>query len=112
VVEKMRNLTITLAVFSLFTSSIIFSEEGKKLAQKNGCFACHSMKLRVVGPSFNDVSIKYDLANNTKKILMKKIKNGSRGNWGDVPMIAHPKISDKDLDTMVTWILHLDYQAN
>ncbi|KRP08062.1 MAG: c-type cytochrome [Nitrosomonadales bacterium] len=108
----MRNLTITLALFSLLTSSIIFSEEGKKLAQKNGCFACHSMKLRVVGPSFNEVSNKYDLANNTKKILMKKIKNGSRGNWGNVPMIAHPKISDKDLDTMVTWILHLDYQAN
>jgi cytochrome c len=108
----MRNLTITLALFSLLTSSIIFSEEGKKLAQKNGCFACHSMKLRVVGPSFNEVSIKYDHANNTKKILMKKIKNGSRGNWGNVPMIAHPKISDKDLDTMVTWILHLDYQAN
>lgn len=108
----MRNLTITLALFSLFTSNIIFSEEGKKLAQKNGCFACHSMKLRVVGPSFNEVSNKYDLANNTKKILMKKIKNGSRGNWGNVPMIAHPKISDKDLDTMVTWILHLDYQAN
>jgi len=108
----MRNLTITLALYSLLTSSIIFSEEGKKLAQKNGCFACHSMKLRVVGPSFNEVSIKYDHANNTKKILMKKIKNGSRGNWGNVPMIAHPKISDKDLDTMVTWILHLDYQAN
>ncbi len=108
----MRNLTITLALYSLLTSSIIFSEEGKKLAQKNGCFACHSMKLRVVGPSFNEVSNKYDHANNTKKILMKKIKNGSRGNWGNVPMIAHPKISDKDLDTMVTWILHLDYQAN
>ena len=108
----MRNLTITLALFSLLTSSIIFSEEGKKLAQKNGCFACHSMKLRVVGPSFNEVSNKYDHANNTKKILMKKIKNGSRGNWGNVPMIAHQKISDKDLDTMVTWILHLDYQAN
>ena len=108
----MRNLTITLTLFSLLTSSIIFSEEGKKLAQKNGCFACHSMKLRVVGPSFNEVSNKYDHANNTKKILMKKIKNGSRGNWGNVPMIAHPKISDKDLDTMVTWILHLDYQAN
>ena len=108
----MRNLTITLALFYLLTSSIIFSEEGKKLAQKNGCFACHSMKLRVVGPSFNEVSNKYDHANNTKKILMKKIKNGSRGNWGNVPMIAHPKISDKDLDTMVTWILHLDYQAN
>ena len=108
----MRNLTITLALFSLLTSSIIFSEEGKKLAQKNGCFACHSMKLRVVGPSFNEVSNKYDHANNTKKILMKKIKNGSRGNWGNVPMIAHPKISDKDLDTMVTWILHLEYQAN
>jgi len=108
----MRNLTITLALFSLLTSSIIFSEEGKKLAQKNGCFACHSMKLRVVGPSFNEVSNKYDHANNTKKILMKKIKNGSRGNWGNVPMIAHPKISDKDLDTIVTWILHLDYQAN
>ena len=108
----MRNLTITLALFSLLTSSIIFSEEGKKLAQKNGCFACHSMKLRVVGPSFNEVSNKYDHANNTKKILMKKIKNGSRGNWWNVPMIAHPKISDKDLDTMVTWILHLDYQAN
>jgi len=108
----MRNLTITLALYSLLTSSIIFSEEGKKLAQKNGCFACHSMKLRVVGPSFNEVSNKYYHANNTKKILMKKIKNGSRGNWGNVPMIAHPKISDKDLDTMVTWILHLDYQAN
>ena len=110
--KKMKKLIILLTITLLCVPGFISAEEGKKLAQKNGCFACHSMKLRVVGPSFNEVSNKYDHANNTKKILMKKIKNGSRGNWGNVPMIAHPKISDKDLDTMVTWILHLDYQAN
>ena len=40
-------------------------------------------------------------------MLMDKIKKGGSGNWGNVPMMAHPNISNDDLNLMVRWILNL-----
>jgi cytochrome c len=38
------------------------------------------------------------------------VRHGGSGNWGEVPMLAHPadKISDDDLKAAITWILALE----
>lgn len=53
------------------------------------------------------VSKKY--ANNPKAhdYLSQKIRNGGAGVWGQVAMAAHPDISQKDLDQIISWIFSL-----
>ena len=58
-------------------------------------------------PSFIDVSNKYENNKANQIMLMDKIKKGGSGNWGNVPMMAHPNISNDDLNLMVRWILNL-----
>ena len=38
-------------------------------------------------------------------MLAGKIINGGQGNWGEVPMSAHPQISQADAEEMVKYIL-------
>ncbi len=56
------------------------------LAQEKGCFACHAIDHKVVGPAWKDVAAKYH--HNLKYVsdLANKIKNGNSGIWGPVPM--------------------------
>ena len=96
-----------LIIFLILGSSFAIANDGKKLAQNNGCFACHSVKTKVLGPAFVDVSKKYNGQAEINLMLINKIRNGGSGNWGDVPMIPHPNLSDDELKTMVKWILTL-----
>lgn len=43
-------------------------------------------------------------------MLFDKVRHGGYGNWGSIPMLAHPtdKIGDEDLKAAVSWILALD----
>jgi cytochrome c len=40
-------------------------------------------------------------------MLVKKIKDGGKGNWGNVPMPPHPQLKEKDIEKIVTWILSI-----
>jgi cytochrome c5 len=75
------------------------------LLQKSGCLACHQVDKRVVGPSYKEVAAKYAGDKNALALLEKKVKAGSVGTWGQVPMPPHPQLSDADLQAMVTYIL-------
>jgi cytochrome c len=99
-------------IFLLFPLVFIYSyshadETGKQLAQESGCLACHSVKTKVLGPSYQDVAKKYKQDKTAKSMLVKKIKNGGKGNWGNVPMPPHPKLKEKDIEKIVTWILSI-----
>jgi len=85
------------------------AEEAKDLAAdvwmktRSDCFSCHQVAQKVVGPSYRDVAKKY-----TEKdipMLVKKVKNGGSGNWGNVPMTAHASASDEMLEKSVRWVL-------
>jgi cytochrome c len=53
------------------------------------------------------VAEKYpNTAENVSMLAGKVIKGGS-GNWGTVPMTAHPAISPEDAATMVKYVLML-----
>ncbi len=75
----------------------------KDLATKNGCMACHAVDKKLVGPAYQEVAKKYKAAD--EAMLIDKVKNGGKGNWGQIPMPPNPKVSDADLKTLVTWIL-------
>jgi cytochrome c len=67
--------------------------------------ACHHASQRLVGPSFNEIAARFAGAADAQALLAKKIRDGGSGNWGKVPMPAHPQLSDVELGTIVSWVL-------
>jgi cytochrome c len=82
------------------------------LAGSKGCTACHQVDKKVLGPAYSAVAACYaskdaaKLAAN-KAGLAKRIKEGVAGNWGPIPMPAHPAITDTEMPKLVDWIMAL-----
>lgn len=81
--------------------------DGLALAQKNACMACHQVDKKLVGPAYKDVAAKYKGDKTAEAKLIKKVKEGGKGVWGDIPMPPNPQVKDEDLKTIVQWILAL-----
>lgn len=99
---------------SLFLIALLASAAGGRAfaeapaaAQKGGCLACHSMDKKVVGPAFKDVAAKYKGQGDAVVKLSEKVRKGSTGVWGPIPMppSSAEKINDADLKATLEWIL-------
>ena len=75
------------------------------LAKQYACVACHGVNNKIVGPGFNEIAARYKGDSAAASTLFNKVKNGSSGTWGPVPMPAHAHVKDEDIKTMVGWIL-------
>ena len=78
-----------------------------ELARKSACTACHSVDKKVVGPAFKDVAAKYRGDPGAEARLVKKVKEGGVGVWGEVPMPPNSTVKDADIKTLVEWVLSL-----
>lgn len=76
-----------------------------ELAKKHACFACHAVDKKLVGPSYKDVAGKYRGDKGAEARLVDKVKKGSQGTWGQVPMPPNAAVPDADVRTLVKWIL-------
>ncbi len=81
------------------------NDQARAIAKQNACLGCHAVSKKIVGPSYEDVALRY--RNNPQAIafLKNKIRNGGVGSWGVVPMPANSKLSDPDLSLVAQWIL-------
>jgi len=70
------------------------------LAQKNSCTACHGIDKKLVGPSFQDIAKKHA---GKADYLAGKIKGGSAGVWGPIPMPAQT-LSEAEAKTIAGWL--------
>jgi cytochrome c len=77
----------------------------EELAKKHACFACHATDKKLVGPSYKDVAAKYRGDAGAEAKLVDKVKKGSQGTWGQVPMPPNANVPDGDVRTLVKWIL-------
>jgi cytochrome c len=77
----------------------------EELAKKSGCLACHAVDKRVVGPSYKEVAAKYKGDKDAEAKLIKKVKEGGVGAWGQVPMPPNNTVKDEDIKTLVKWVL-------
>jgi cytochrome c len=71
------------------------------------CTACHTVDTKGIGPSFAEVAAKYRGQKDVVEKLAEKVRNGGSGTWGQIPMPPNPSLPDKDLHTIIEWILAL-----
>jgi cytochrome c len=90
------------------TPIVIQSSDGEKLIAKLDCVGCHKLDKKLIGPSYLEISKKYE--NNDKNInyLSNKIIKGGSGVWGAVPMAAHSSLKKEEAKSMATYILSLN----
>jgi cytochrome c len=80
---------------------------GAKLMAGSDCNTCHKVDVKVIGPALQDVAAKYPATEANIDTLANKVMRGGKGNWGDIPMAAHPTLSVNDAKEMVKYILSL-----
>ncbi len=105
----MKKLLAMLAIASgLIASNANADDAVIAIAQKSGCFACHSVQEKIMGPAFIDVAAKYKGDQQAISKLVKKVKEGGNGTWGSPSMPPNsPAVNDEDITKIVQWVLTL-----
>lgn len=75
------------------------------LARRKACLSCHGVDKRIVGPAFTDVAAKYKGQAGTEARLVEKLRKGSSGAWGPIPMPPNPDLAEADARLLVQWLL-------
>jgi cytochrome c len=91
-----------LAIALLGSGAVHASPE---LAKSRNCVACHAVDKKLIGPAYKDIAAKYASDKDAITLLAKKVRAGSVGVWGQIPMPANPQVSADDAITLVTWVL-------
>ena len=99
---KRSMLACAVAVAAAFA---LPASANEKLAQSSGCNTCHAVDKKIIGPAFKDVAAKYKGNKAAEADLVKKVKAGSKGVWGDIPMPPNAHVKDEDIKTIVQWVL-------
>ncbi len=104
----MKKLLALAALATLSLSSFAVDKDvAMALAQKSGCLACHALDKKLVGPAWNEVGKKYAGDATAATQLAVKVKKGTKGTWGPVPMPPNVTVKDADIKTMVEFVLSL-----
>ncbi|WBX86128.1 c-type cytochrome [Sphingosinicella microcystinivorans] len=81
-------------------------EEARIVFNDFGCNGCHDIEETRIGPAFRDVAAVYEGADAVAvERLRLKIQRGGAGTWGQVPMVAYPRMSDEQARKIAVWIL-------
>jgi Cytochrome c551/c552 len=78
--------------------------DAEALAKAKGCFACHDVNAKQVGPAFKDVAKKYAGKPDAVAHLSESIKKGGVGEWGNVPMPPQ-NVTDEEAKKLAEWVL-------
>ena len=75
------------------------------LARRKACLACHGTDKRIVGPAFAEIAARYKGQAGIEDRLVEKLRKGSSGTWGPIPMPPNPDLAEADSRLLVQWIL-------
>lgn len=95
-------LFVVAAAASL-SSAAALAADAQQLLKDKACLACHTLDKKLVGPAYKEVAAKYRSRKDAEAYLAKKIKEGSTGVWGQVPMPPNA-VSDADAQTLAKYI--------
>ena len=107
----MKQFAIAIATLSAsLSAALVFAgsaQASEALATKSGCTACHKIEGKLVGPAYKEVAAKYKGNAKAEAMLIDKVKKGSMGVWGPIPMPPNAAVKDEDIKTLVKWVLSL-----
>ncbi len=80
---------------------------GESVIAGSDCLSCHGENHRIAGPAWSQVASKFrgKVQREVVSALTHKVRNGSVGVWGNVPMPPHPNLSEADARAAVTYVL-------
>ena len=81
-----------------------FAQASPELAKAKNCMTCHAIDKKIVGPAYKDIVAKRGGEKGIEATLAAKIKGGSKGDWGTVPMPAN-NVTDEEAATLAKWVL-------
>lgn len=81
---------------------------GLAMMRQSDCFNCHAVGTKVVGPALLDVANKYRGQAGALDASVKRVRQGSSGVWGEVPMLPHEAFTTDQLTLMVRWVYDLE----
>lgn len=76
--------------------------------RNDDCLNCHNIEDKSVGPTYVQISQKYEADFSTVSRLANKIIEGGGGIWGSEQMTRHPFLEKKDAKKIVRWIFSLN----
>ena len=82
------------------------AQASEELAKQKACLTCHAMDKKVVGPSFKDIAEKYKAEKDSDKKLAARIRAGSSGVWGQIPMPANAAVNEAEALILAKWSLN------
>ena len=84
--------------------------KGETVIANSDCLSCHNESHRVVGPAWAEVAQRYrgNLQQEVIESLIASVRDGGSGQWGKVPMTAHPDLAEDDLEAAVAYILSVE----
>lgn len=96
-----------LAATLMCSSGAALAAEAQELLKEKACLSCHTLDKKLVGPAYKDVAAKYKSRKDAQAYLVSKIKGGSTGVWGPIPMPPNGTVSDDDARVLAKFILTL-----
>lgn len=85
---------------------------GEALVNSMDCKSCHKVNEVSIGPSYQDISEKYNGQRRATNYLMSKVISGGSGVWGEVVMPAHPDITQSEARQITQYIQSLTESKN
>jgi cytochrome c len=113
--DEIPSSEVLLEVRYIDDTSVVVSSPDKKPLQammSSNCMNCHAFGSRLIGPSFMEISSKYDSVSGIDRDLVKRVREGSSGIWGSTVMPTHPELSEEETAQMVKWILDFPKYPN
>jgi len=99
-------IMVSAAALALSSISITaFAADAQQLLKDKACLSCHSLDKKLVGPSYKDIAAKYKARKDGEDYLAKRIREGSTGVWGQIPMPANSTVSADDAKVLAKYIL-------
>jgi cytochrome c len=81
----------------------------KSLMNTQGCFACHAVDMKIVGPAYAWVAYRFAHRKGAVAMLAHKIMAGGAGEWnpwtGGIAMPPHPTLTLAQAEAMARWVL-------
>jgi len=81
--------------------------KGLEKVKGSDCTGCHQVDRKLIGPAYADVAAKYENTEANVTMLAQKVIAGGVGVWGEIPVAAHPNLTEEDATDMVRYILLL-----
>lgn len=92
---------------NIAATPVVTKEVFTQLAKDIGCFACHSIEKKLLGPAWKNVAIRYSQDPSGEDKLVKKIIYGGSGAWGTIAMPAYPNLNEDKIRILVQYVLSL-----